>query len=157
MKRLKVYYVMREEEAGEKLLSIVNSKKEAREFSANYLRLEKGTHFLMWCNMRKLNPMLESSWLTYAANCISYEDLGSFKLRRVYLKGREVAEAFRVLCGFYPLGLSYEGPLEIGMLTDALTGKCDENFIKRLSLQSQFSPIMQNLLNMIKAQVNGKQ
>lgn len=155
MKRLKVYYVMRVENGKENILSIVTNKKEAREFSANYLRLEKANHYLMWCNTRNLNPMLDSNWTKYMLNCVSQEEIDSFKLKQVHIKGKEVSEAFRVLCGFYPLGLQHEGPLEISMLMDALSVNWDSDFKNKFLLQAQLNPKMKGLIEIVKMQNNG--
>lgn len=157
MSKIKVFYVLNVVDGKEILLSIVPSKDCAFEYVNNYLRLDYYDHFKAWCGCHNKNFKDFDSWKVYLRDCIPSNILDGFNIKKVYLKTEEVTESLRMLCGFSPLGLSYEGTLESALLVENLP-KLDVGKLQWLKNQASMNDKMSYILNMAcKGEDNGEE
>ena len=150
MKKINALYVIRKENDKDKCLTIVKNKKEAFEFTTNYLRLEKANHFEAWCKAHNMNPSSDDSFKVYLSSCIDPQEANSFRMKRVSFNLSDIIEALRILCGFAPLGLSYEGPAEMGMLVTNLMNCDNKDTLERYRTQSRFNPVIKEIFESLK-------
>ena len=146
MKKVNVIYVVKKEEDKETCLTIVKNKKDAFEFTTNYLRLEKAKHFEMWCKNRGFDPTSQITFQQYLHTCIDPNYANSFRMKKVSFNLSDVTEALRMLCGFQPLGLTYEGPMETGMLISNLMTNKDEKFQELYATQARLNPLLKEII-----------
>jgi len=157
MKRVPVYYVVKKQEEYDEYLTLVKNKKDAYEYTLNYLRLEYANHFNSWCEARNLDKHSTANFQRYLVDCIGLDYANTFKLKKVYFSLSDITEALRILCGFSPLGLSYEGPMETSFIISTLQENNNPEAIERLTTQAKFNPLMEEIITVAKGDINGKQ
>lgn len=91
-------------------LTVVNTKKQAFEFSVRHICLKYREHFISWANLKNVNVNDFKIQLEYADKV--RKELNNYFRQLYILKPNDMAAILRVTQGCIPIGCSYESQEE---------------------------------------------
>lgn len=96
-------------------ITIAESFKECAEYIDNREFLDNVQHYTMWCELRKIDPNLESSWEQYKEIVLPVSKYGVINF---YLFWKDIIATVRMFNGCAPIGCSFDREVEKRYLMD---------------------------------------
>lgn len=128
-------------EAPQVYLTIVNKKEHAFEYAKRILLLNHKSHFIQWCDYKKLAYTDPYAINLYYKDCISDEEKRGFKIVKFRPTSQEIAVSLRMFSGNIPLGCEHETYLEYQYVLDQLkTNSYDKDTLTLLENAAQINP-----------------
>ena len=114
----KIYlYLVFEKDNQDSLVTILDDKKQISEYINRRILIDNYEHYLMWCDLRKLDFKNSENELLYINTLLdSNEEVLSkytYIVKKVYYKRDKIASILRMFNKCVPLGCSYENAFEL--------------------------------------------
>lgn len=101
-------YCKTPEESLSRIYTIVNTKKEAREYILCLLHLRYFSHFDAWCELHNQDKDSKDVFNDYIYKVYDGEPFNEFALVNLYYTKQQLCSLLRKLAQFIPVGASYE-------------------------------------------------
>lgn len=110
-KKITLYMIIIKEDNEYKVHTITATKDQCLEYVEKYSRIKYQQHFDSWCDCHNIKDHDEIAWRLYCRNVLSEIMEDVYFKKRIY-SIEEVAEIFRSVNKYVPIGCSYESSIE---------------------------------------------